>query len=179
MVTDHLLSLGHRDIAYITTPLSNVTDARRSRMEGIRDRMRETGLEAHLQVLVDENENETAEAAYEFECGVRLTEKLLQQENKCTAIVAVNDMTAMGCISTLNQHGIRIPEEMAVCGFDNLVLHRMLHPQLTSVDQMAFHGCKVGLSILMEKMNSTVSGAEPVYMEYQPRLYVRGSTVKE
>lgn len=179
MATEHLLGLGHKDIAYISTPFSNMTDARRKRMEGIRSCMQEAGLEEHLQVLVSDNENEALDSTYEYGCGAQMTEELLQKYPQCTAIIAVNDMTAMGCISVLNQKGIRIPEDMAICGFDNLYLDCMMQPQLTSIDQMAFHGCKVGLGILQEKMKSFSLDEEAVYMEYRPRLHVRGSTVKE
>mgnify|MGYP002732578811 CR=1 FL=1 len=178
IAAEHMLSLGHKDVAFLSTPLSNITEARRKRLEGVRDQMEEAGLGVHLHVLVDENENEVSNQNYEFDCGMYLTEKLLQQKTNCTAIIAVNDMTAMGCISALNQHNIRIPDEMAVCGFDNLQLHRLTNPQLTSVDQMAFHGCKVGLSILMEQMSNFTLNRDAVYMEYKPRIYARGSTVK-
>ena len=180
VAAEHLISLGHKDIAYISTPFTNMTDAREKRREGILAMMEEAGLGERLCILVDEeNESETLDSTYEFDCGARLTEKLLEENPKCTAIIAVNDMTAMGCISVLNQKGVRIPEDMAICGFDNLYLDLMMSPQLTSVDQMAFPGCKVGLSILLEKMKNFSMKEGPVYLEYKPRLYARGSTVKE
>jgi len=179
MAAEHLLALGHKDIAYISTPFVNMTDARRKRMEGIRAAMEAVGLKEHLQVLVAETENEALDSTYEFDCGTQMTEELLKRGTQCTAIIAVNDMTAMGCISVLNQKGLRIPEDMAICGFDNLYLDKIMSPQLTSVDQMAFHGCKVGLSILLEKMKNFSTEDMPVFMEYKPRLYARGSTVKE
>lgn len=179
MATEHLLSLGHKKIAFLTTPLSNITYARQRRLEGIRNCMAEAGMEDNLRVFVDDKENDEINDTYEFDCGVRLTEQLLQENTGCTAIVAVNDMTGMGCISALKQHGLRIPEDMAVCGFDNLWLHKLGSPSLTSVDQMAFYGCKVGLSVLMEKMNTPLSQSEPVFMEYEPKLHIRETTVKE
>lgn len=179
MATEHLLSLGHKEIAYISTPFTNMTEARRKRLDGIFSCMEAAGLGEHLRVLVSDNENEGLESTYEYDCGARMTEELLEKYPQCTAIIAVNDMTAMGCISVLNQRGIRIPEDMAICGFDNLYLDCMMQPQLTSVDQMAFHGCKVGLSILQEKMKSFFMEEPPVYMEYKPRLHVRGTTVKK
>ena len=179
MAAEHLLSLGHKKIAFLSTPLSNVTYARQRRLEGIRNTMSEAGVEKNLKVIVDDTENEANNDTYEFDCGVRLTEQLLKSKSGCTAIVAVNDMVAMGCVSALRQNGMRIPEDMAVCGFDNLWLHKMAVPGLTSVDQMAFYGCKVGLSVLLEKMNTPLSQSEPVFMEYEPQLHVRGTTVKD
>ena len=142
-------------------------------MEGIRAAMEAVGLEEHLRVLVSENENEGLDSTYEFDCGVKMTEELLENHPECTAIIAVNDMTAMGCISVLNQRGLCMPEDMAICAFDNLYLDKIMSPQLT------FHGCKVGLSILLEKMKNFSSEDMPVFMEYKPRLHVRGTTVKE
>ncbi len=179
MVAEHLLSLGHKKIAFISTPLSNVTYARQRRLEGLRNCMLEAGLADELKVIIDDAENESVSDTYEFDCGVRLTEQLLRADTDCTAIVAVNDMTAMGCISALRRCGLRIPEDMAVCGFDNLWLHKLVTPALTSVDQMAFYGCKVGLSVLMEKMNTPLSQSEPIFMEYEPQLHVRETTVKK
>ena len=179
MAAEHLLSLGHKKIAFVSTPLSNVTGARQRRMEGVRKCMEDAGLGDNLFVFADEAENEVGSSSYEFDCGARLTERLLKANTGCTAIIAVNDMTAFGCMDTLRENGFRIPEDIAVCGFDNLWVHKLAKPSLTSVDQMAFYGCKVGLSVLMEKMNTPLSQSEPVFLEYRPRLHARGSTVKE
>lgn len=179
IAAEHLLSLGHKDIGFVSTPLNNMTEARRKRMEGIVSAVEAAGLSDYLHIIISDNENEALDSTYEFECGVQMTETLLEKHPECTAIIAVNDMVALGCIQVLNQKQIRIPEDIAVCGFDNLYVDCMLHPQLTSVDQMAFHGCKVGLSILQEKMKKIDQAEPPVYMEYKPRLYPRGSTVKK
>lgn len=180
VAADHLISLGHKDIAFISTPFSNITAARNNRKDGILSKMEEAGLGERLHILVDEEEeNDNLDSTYEFDCGVRLTERLLKECPECTAIIAVNDVTAMGCISALNQHNVRIPEDMAICGFDNLYLDKLMTPQLTSVDQMAFHGCKVGLGVLLEKMKNLSKEESSVFLEYKPKLYVRGSTVKE
>lgn len=177
IMAEHVLSLGHKDIAFISTPLSKITSARQKRLEGIQNAMTKAGLSERLVTLIDDNENELAVASYEYECGARLTKKMLEQYPQCTAIIAVNDMTAYGCIRTLNMHHVAIPEQIAVCGFDNLMLDQVTTPQLTSVDQMAFHGCQIGLSVLMQRTNAdSVEG--PVYMEYMPALHVRTSTVK-
>ena len=176
LIAEHILSLGHKDIAFISTPLSKITSARQKRLDGVRDAMTKAGLIDRLVMLIDDNENESA-VSYEYECGARLTKKILEQYPQCTAIIAVNDMTAYGCIRALNENHVAIPEQVAVCGFDNLMLDQMTTPQLTSVDQMAFHGCKIGLNVLMQRINVTaVEG--PVYMEYMPIIHARASTVK-
>lgn len=178
LAAEHLVSLGHKKIMFISTPFLNMTDARLRRMEGARSYMEEMGLADGFHVLAAEEEKELLENTYEFDCGYQLTQEMLQAGTDCTAIIAVNDMTAMGCVAALNERKVRIPEDMAICGFDNLMMNRIMQPPLTSIDQMAFRGCKVGLSMLLEKLNRLVE-EEPIFMECSPRLYVRGSTVKE
>lgn len=179
IAAEHLITLGYKDIAYLSTPFSNITDARRKRLEGIKSSMEKAGLAERLIVLANDEENETMDVAYEVQCGMKLTEQLLDEYPNCNAIIAVNDMTAWGCIKVLNQRGIRIPEDMAVCGFDNLFLDDVMQPQLTSVEQMALHGCKMGLNILSEKIKEESNEEQSVYLEYRPKVHVRESTMKK
>ena len=174
MLADHLLKLGHRDIAYISSPLSNITSARKYRLEGIHACFSEVGLEHRIQVLAETAEQEIHDTAYEYDCGYSLTKRLLAQHTSATAIVAVNDTTAAGCISALQEAGLRIPQDMAVAGFDNLLIAKIL--QLTSVDQMASHACRVALDMLIEKITRPHASVLPIKMEYMPQLIVRAST---
>jgi DNA-binding LacI/PurR family transcriptional regulator len=139
-------------------------------------RLSESGLEQNLKVYIDEDEREINDTAYEFNCGYALARRMLAENTSVTAIIAVNDMTAAGCMALLNERGIAIPDQMAIGGFDNLMTSRMLHPPLTTIDQMASHGCKVGLNILLDKIRNVNREAYPIKMEYQPHLIVRGST---
>ena len=178
IAAEHLLELGYKDIAYLSTPFTNITDARKKRLEGIQQTMEKAGLLERLVTLVENEENEYMDVAYEMKCGAKLTEQLLEQYPDCKAIIAVNDMTAMGCMDVLIKRGIRIPEDMVICSFDNLFLDDVIQPKLTSVEQMAFHGCKMGLNILKEKMKNSYKEEQLVYLEYKPELHVRETTVK-
>ena len=175
-MADHLLSLGHKDIAYISSPFSNITSARKYRLEGIHACLSEVGLNDRITVLTETAEHEINDTAYEYNCGYELTRELLRRNSKATAIIAVNDTTAAGCMLALQEAGVRIPHDMAVAGFDNLLIAKMLQPQLTSVDQMASHACRVALDMLLEKISNPNLDSLPVKMEYQPHLIVRGST---
>lgn len=176
VMADHLLSLGHKDIAYISSPFSNITSARKYRLEGIHACLSEVGLNDRITVLTETAEHEINDTAYEYNCGYELTRELLRRNSKATAIIAVNDTTAAGCMLALQEAGVRIPHDMAVAGFDNLLIAKMLQPQLTSVDQMASHACRVALDMLLEKISNPNLDSLPVKMEYQPHLIVRGST---
>lgn len=180
MMASHLISLGHERIAYVATPIENITSSRRLRLDGIRSRLAESGLEDQLVVMIgDEDEKDTKNAAYEFNVGQNLTAQLLDRESSVTAIIAVNDMTAAGCLSTLNERGVRVPGDIALCGFDNLLISRITSPQLTTMDQMAYHGSIMGFTMLLNKLNEGDSANTAVRVEYEPRLYVRGSTAEK
>lgn len=181
IMADHLLELGHQHIAYISSPFSGITSARMLRLDGIKDRLKEAGLENNLTVYASTNEQESANSPdpYEYVCGYELTKKLLKDKyRRTTAIIAVNDTTAAGCIAALREANVRIPDDMAVCGFDNLLIGRMFTPQLTSVDQMAMHACHIALTMLLEKIQDPTRNTQSISIEYKPHLIVRGSTKK-
>ena len=146
------------------------------RMEGIHSRLAEAGLEKNLTVMLANREQEIEDSAFEYDSGYRLTNALLDEHKDITAIIAVNDTTAAGCITALHERKIRIPDEIAVCGFDNLLIGRICAPTLTTVDQMASHASKVGLDMLMEKINHPHMNAYPINVEYRPHLVIREST---
>ncbi|MGI5977322.1 MAG: LacI family DNA-binding transcriptional regulator [Candidatus Limivicinus sp.] len=177
ILAEHMISLGHKNIAYITTPLNNITSSRIRRLDGIKQCMKDHGIVDRLSVFESTCELEAVDTTYEYEVGKNLTLKLLEEAPDTTAIIAVNDMTAIGCISILREKGISIPERMAVGGFDNLLISSMIDPPLTSVDQMARQSCQIAIDLLLEKINRTHSpNAVPMVLECSPNLIVRRST---
>ena len=151
LIANHLTDLGHTKVAFLSSPLNRITPARRNRLDGVRKGLSEKNMEKNLRIIVDKSEVETMNVAYDYSIGQRLAEKLLLSRENISAIIGVNDMTAIGVISFLNEKGVRVPEDIAVAGFDNIMFSAMVH--LTTVDQMAFHATKLGLDILLEKIN--------------------------
>lgn len=177
MMADHLIERGYREFVYISTPFPNITSARRYRMEGIHARLSESGLEKNLDVMTGNREQEIEDSAYEFDCGYTLTKELVSRTlKKNIAIIAVNDTTATGCLVALREQGVQVPDEVAVCGFDNLLIGRLCSPPLTTIDQMASHASKVGLDMLLEKIRQPSVRSYPLNVEYRPHLIIREST---
>lgn len=176
ILAKHLIEEGHRNFAYISTPLQNTTNARKYRLDGIRNCLRAEGIEKEIIVLTGAAESENIDSSYEYDCGFSLTNKLLESDSAATAIIAVNDTTAVGCLAALHKAGKRVPEDFAVAGFDNLLLCQMVTPELTSVDQMANHAGCLALDILVHRLTGTSQGDLAVQMQYQPHLIVRQST---
>lgn len=122
-VTSHLLSLGHGRIGLITGPLRN-HDAR-ERLRGIRAALHAAGVEPQPELeLAGDFSEESAHAA---------AQRLLELEPRPTALVAANDSMAIGALSALRDAGVRVPEEMAVVGFDDIPIARFVTPPLTTV----------------------------------------------
>lgn len=134
LVARYLIDLGHRRVAFVTTPLSTFTLARRTRLEGVVTAMREAGLEAGLIVKEGTYEKENNDSSFEIDTGFSLTEELVQGGDNVTAIIGVNDMVAFGALSYLMRVGLRVPEDISVCGFDNIFLSRVLAPHITTVE---------------------------------------------
>lgn len=119
----HLVTLGHRRIAMITGHERNYDAVERRR--GFRDATREAGI-AH---------GDAPEVAGDFNeaSGFRAAAELLRRPRRPTAIFAANDSMAISALSALHEAGLRVPEDVAVVGFDDIPMARYMAPPLTSV----------------------------------------------
>jgi LacI family transcriptional regulator, galactose operon repressor len=122
MVT-HLVSLGHKRIAIIKGSPRNYDAA--ERLRGYRMALREAGIAPEPML---EREGDFTEAG-----GFHAAQALLAMSPRPTAIFAANDSMAIGALSALRESGVRVPEEMAVAGFDDIPLARYMDPALSSV----------------------------------------------
>ena len=122
-VVRHLTSLGHRRIAFICGPPHNADAEQRRR--GYRAGLKAAGLEAdrNLEVAGDFTEQSGFEAA----------KQLLARGVKPSAVFASNDSMAIGALSAFRDAGLRVPEDIALVGFDDIPIARFLAPPLTTV----------------------------------------------
>ena len=122
-MVSHLLSLGHRSIAMITGARGNYDAA--ERLRGYRKAMREAGITVPNEWELPGDFSEGA--------GYRAIGTLLALTPRPTAVFAANDSMAIGAMSALREAGLRVPDDMAVGGFDDIPLARYMSPPLTSV----------------------------------------------
>jgi LacI family transcriptional regulator len=122
MVT-HLMKMGHRRIAIIKGSPRNY-DAT-ERLRGYRIALRDAGITLDSSL---EREGNFTEAT-----GYAAALELLAMPKRPTAIFAANDAMAIGVLSALRESGVRVPEEIAVAGFDDIPLARYMDPPLSSV----------------------------------------------
>ncbi len=125
-LTRHLLSLGHRRIAYLGNSRSGRTTL--DRLSGYRSEMSAAGLP-----VPDEYVHHVPGG--EPQLGQAVVERFLRLERPPTAILCFNDMLAIGVLQGLSQAGIAVPAQMSVTGFDNITFSAYTRPALTTLDQ--------------------------------------------
>jgi LacI family transcriptional regulator len=165
LAVEHLVELGHRRIAHVAGPLDMSTG--RDRHDGFIDAMRASGLEANPDLIV------SAETFTEAP-GARACRELLGRGVPLTAIVAGNDLIALGCYDVLAERGIECPDEVSVVGFNDMPFAGRFHPPLTTV---RIHHYAIGAAageLMLEQL--TDPDAEPRQELLEPELVARGST---
>jgi len=124
MAVEHLLSLGHRRIGTITNaPLAYMVS--RQRLEGYRQTLEQAD------ILYDESLVQLGD--FDEESGRAAMERLLDQAERPTAIFAASDAVAMGALWAIHDRGLRVPEDIAVIGFDDIPAARFVTPPLTTI----------------------------------------------
>jgi LacI family transcriptional regulator len=172
--TRYLVEQGHRDIAYLTAPLS--LPSRKQILQGFKETMREYGYPVPEERIIVSQEKKGGDSSHvlgEFENGKQLTKRLLQTKPWPTAIFACNDMTAFGVLNELMARQIRVPEQISVIGFDNLDFAGIVSPPLTTIEQPKYEMGRMACRMLMEWMDKPNN--QPGEMILQPRLIERAS----
>ena len=161
-VTQHLLKLGHKRIAFFAGPLA--TPWTQERFEGYRRALREIGL--------DVDDHLVFQAGGTIEDGAKAALQMINESADATAVQAVNDVVAVGCAETLLSHGYKIPEDISVAGFGNILLGAHFCVPLTTTRQPKF---RLG-SAAMDAMRALLRGQGPESKRLPAALMVRAST---
>ena len=162
----HLTSLGHTRIGHIAGPQEISTGV--SRLRGFFEGMRAHGLPAEDSQIV-------YASAYTIEEGLRCGRELLEANRDITAVVAANDMLAVGCYGALDELGLRCPDDVSVIGFNDMPFIDRLRPPLSTVRFPHYQLGTEAAKLLLERIES---GDGPVKILYlAPELVARGSTV--
>ncbi len=180
MVGRHLLELGHRRIAYLSTTLNEQHTSRVRRCQGLQAACQSCA-GARLEVFTKEitPEFEISNVDVEYTTGYELALACLAQKPRATALVAINDMVAYGAYDAVFAQGLRIPQDISLCGFDNIFPSRLRSVGLTSVDNSLVDCGKSAFRLLEEEIaNYHDQGkfASITHVEYKCRLIARGSS---
>jgi LacI family transcriptional regulator len=126
-IVNHLIALGHQRIAHIIG--HTVHGASGWRLAGYRQALVEAGLPWIPELVV--------QGDFSFASGVEAARKLFAMDAPPTAVFAGNDDMASGVIWTASEHGLSVPEDLSVCGFDDTPISRQVWPTLTTIHQPA------------------------------------------
>jgi LacI family transcriptional regulator len=174
LALEHLHQLGHRKIAFIRGPKMLIDSAPRWR--GIQKFAQSAGLEID-QALVQQLP-ESLDPNSSYESGFRFAEEWLQRKKRFTAMMAFDDLTALGAIRALTKAGVKVPEHCSVTGFDDVALSALAVPSLTTVRQPMEAMGELAVNIVMEGINAALEKREwnIVSHKMNPELVIRDST---
>ena len=161
-IARHLIEIGRRHIVHIAAPDHNI-DAR-ERSEGFEEAVRKLAPDATVTVLPGDFNEDTGETA---------AETILREKMQVDAVFAANDMMAVGCLQALRAAGKRVPEDIAVVGFDDVPIARYLALTTARVN-IAEIGARAVVR-LTEIMNGEAPNEYGVEV-HCPELVVRGTT---
>jgi len=161
-VTQHLLSLGHRRIAFLAGPPA--CPWAQERLEGYKRALRDAQIEIDDALVFA--------AGGTIEEGEKAALQLLHENVSCTAIQACNDLVAIGAANLLLMQGWRIPAQISIAGFGNILLSEHFKIPLTTVRQPKY---RQGI-VAMELMLRLAAGEPPGSRRLPAELLIRAST---
>lgn len=164
LAVEHLIKTGRKKIAFISGPLKSSSSIDRRR--GFTDTLAKFSLPV--------NEKLTFVGNYSFDSGYQAAKELIEKKESFDAIFAANDMMAIGAIEALLEASIRVPEDVAIVGFDDIRLAFWHKPSLTTVRQPAYEMGQAAVAMLIKQMSSI--SAEVLEHKFLPELIVRKST---
>lgn len=164
LAMEHLIRLGHRRIALITGPRTDLV-AGLPRWEGYMEMASAMGVQLSPALM--------AEGDYRTESGYWAMHRLLEGSEIPTAVAAASDLMAIGAMNAILDRGYRVPEDISVIGFDNIWMASAVRPALTTVAQPMYD---IGANAMTLLIRSITGRANPTVNWIQSSLVIRRST---
>lgn len=161
-VTRHLLSLGHRKIAFLGGPPGTPWTA--ERFDGYRRALRESGLDTEDGLIF--------QAGSSIDAGRKTAEQIISEHTGATAIQAVNDLVAVGCAEVFLERGLRIPSDVSITGFGNVTVSEHFRVPLTTSNQPKYRLGLAGMDLMLQLLK----GRKTDPLRLPPELVVRSSS---
>ena len=174
LALEHLYQLGHREIAFLRGPKALASSGQR--WKGIRNFAQSVGLRLDAKRIAELPESLDPNSS--FEAGGQLTTELLRSGNAFTALMAYDDVTALGAMRALRKKGLRVPEDCSVVGFDDVSQASLSMPSLTTIRQPMETMGAMSVGMVLEAIKAVEQKQEmPVLRRKIPaELVMREST---
>jgi LacI family transcriptional regulator len=163
----HLIELGHREIGLFTAYTNRFP--MRDRLQGAMDALHDAGISQrpeHFQAINTDDPR--------IEIGYRCATAILKQSSRPTAIFALTDEIAIGALHAMIGHGVKVPDDLSLIGFDNIPMASFVVPALTSVAQPIVQMGETAGEILMRALEDGSEEVQRITLE--TTLVVRNST---
>jgi DNA-binding LacI/PurR family transcriptional regulator len=170
IATEHLLYFGHKRIVFLTAPGSTIS--REDKIAGFRAACAAARISRGCSVMVGRGQSCHGDAEL-VELGRELAARVVRQDVRPTAAIAINDMLAAGFMAGLRDLGVAVPEEMSVIGMDDLFLGTLTVPQMTSVHLPVQQMSRVMVDRIMRRLSEP--GLPLIEALYPPVLISRAS----
>ncbi len=165
--TQHLISQGCRRIAYLGENKSCPIFGQRA--QGYLDALAEVGVEPDEELILTDHLDEGS--------GMRAAEKILKMKERPDGLFAANDVSAVGVLFSLKKAGLEIPADIAIVGFNNGLISRVVEPDLTTMDYPGTEMGRIAAKSLLEKLNGDNHVVEQsIVLKHE--LIVRHSSLK-
>ena len=164
-VVDHLVELGHRRISHLSGGGGTIPADRRA---GYVRAMKRHGLSDAIDIV---------DGDFTERSGMLAAQELLRRRRRPTAVCAANDQSAIGLLDQLLRAGVDVPGDIAVAGYDDSVLARLAHIDLTTVSQEPRQQAERAVRAVVERLDENRQERLDVLLE--PRLVVRHTTAPE
>jgi LacI family transcriptional regulator len=148
-MTEHLIGLGHRRLALVTGNPNQT--ASKSREQGFRDALAAAGVPCNPAWIV--------QGDFSYRSGLKAAEKLLGTDQRPTAIFASNDDMAAAAVATAHRHGLKVPRDLSICGFDDTAMALSIWPELTTIRQPIADMTRLAVRSLCDDVRGESSGA--------------------
>ncbi len=158
-----ILERGYTKLAHITGPADNYDAI--IRKNGFIDACRDNGIEVRPEWIT--------EGKFTLKSGEDACEKLLSLSERPRAVLAANDMMALGCYNVCLNHGFSIPDDLGIAGFDDIFLARHLSPSLTTVQVNIEEVGKIATRLLISRMQG--DNSEPQKIKVTAQIKIRNS----
>lgn len=172
MATKALLDAGHRRIGFLSGPIK--TASRRDRFAGYRHALSSAGVEFDPDWVWAGSKESAFGDPEGGELGRLGALELINGGHHLTAMVAINDMYALGAYAGIRSEGLSVPGDMSVIGFDDISLTSLVEPALSTMRQPVREMAEVAVGRLVERLQGAAD-TDPVRKEWSPELVMRDS----
>jgi DNA-binding LacI/PurR family transcriptional regulator len=169
LALNHLIQLGHKEIAFMKGP--DESPDSKDRWKATRQVVKELGIPMRAELVVQlEGRDPTPQLGYPF------AKQLLSRGRPFTALLAYNDVAAIGAIHAFQEAGLRVPKDVSVVGFDDIRIAAYNNPSLTTVRQPLQRMGEIAACTLLNRIEHHENG--PELIEVEPEFVVRNSTAR-